>query len=322
MCTFAPMMKDNMEEMFPVVDEEGTVIGRATRGECHNGSRLLHPVVHLHVFNAQGDVFLQKRPEWKDIQPGKWDTAVGGHLDYGETPEEALPREVSEELGITTFTPTFIGKYVFESQRERELVYVYCTTYNGEIKPSKDELDGGRFWTMQEIRKAMGQQLLTPNFEREFQRFFLEKIERYRLLTEQIRSLTAGETDGVAVMANVCAAIHETMGFFWTGFYRVKNGELLLGPFQGPVACMHIGFGRGVCGTAWKQCETIVVPDVEQFPGHIACSSLSRSEIVVPVLSKDGEVLAVLDIDSKELSTFDDIDRHYLEGICRMIVMT
>ena len=322
MCTFAPMMKDNMEEMFPVVDEEGTVIGRATRGECHNGSRLLHPVVHLHVFNAQGDVFLQKRPEWKDIQPGKWDTAVGGHLDYGETPEEALPREVSEELGITTFTPTFIGKYVFESQRERELVYVYCTTYNGEIKPSKDELDGGRFWTMQEIRKAMGQQLLTPNFEREFQRFFLEKIERYRLLTEQIRSLTAGETDGVAVMANVCAAIHETMGFFWTGFYRVKNGELLLGPFQGPVACMHIGFGRGVCGTAWKQCETIVVPDVEQFPGHIACSSLSRSEIVVPVLSKDGEVLAVLDIDSKELSTFDDVDRHYLQGIRRMIVMT
>ena len=171
MCTFAPMMKDNMEEMFPVVDEEGTVIGRATRGECHNGSRLLHPVVHLHVFNARGDVFLQKRPEWKDIQPGKWDTAVGGHLDYGETPEEALPREVSEELGITTFTPTFIGKYVFESQRERELVYVYCTTYNGEIKPSKDELDGGRFWTMQEIHEAMGKGILTPNFEQEFQRF-------------------------------------------------------------------------------------------------------------------------------------------------------
>jgi putative methionine-R-sulfoxide reductase with GAF domain len=313
------MMKDNQEEMFPVVDEEGRVIGRATRGECHGGSRLLHPVVHLHVFNAQGDVFLQKRPEWKDIQPGKWDTAVGGHLDYGETPEEALPREVSEELGITTFTPTYIGKYVFESQRERELVYVYCTTYNGEINPSKDELDGGRFWTMQEIRKAMGQHLLTPNFEREFQRFFLEKIERYRLLTEQIRSLIDGETDSVAVMANVCAAIHETMGFFWTGFYRVKNGELLLGPFQGPVACMHIGFGRGVCGTAWKQRETIVVPDVEQFPGHIACSSLSRSEIVVPMLSKNGEVTAVLDIDSKELATFDDIDRHYLEGICRMM---
>ena len=145
-----------------------------------------------------------------------------------------------------------------------------------------------------------------------------DKIEKYRLLTEQIRALIDGETDDVAIMANVCAAIHETMGFFWTGFYRVKDGELVLGPFQGPVACMHIGFGRGVCGTAWKQRQTIVVPDVEQFPGHIACSSLSRSEIVVPVFSKDGEVVAVLDIDSMNLSTFDDTDRHYLEEICQL----
>ena len=312
-------MKDNQQEIFPIVDEEGTVIGKATRGECHSGSHLLHPVVHLHVFNSAGDVYLQKRPEWKDIQPGKWDTAVGGHLDYGETPEKALRREVGEELGITAFTPQFIGKYVFESQRERELVYVHRTTYDGKIQPSKDELDGGRFWTMQEIRDAIGQGVLTPYFEQEFQRFFLEKIEKYSLLTEQIRSLIEGETDGVAIMANVCAVIRETMGFFWTGFYRVKDGALVLGPFQGPVACMHIGFGRGVCGTAWKQRQTIVVPDVEQFPGHIACSSLSRSEIVVPVLSKDGEVLAVLDIDSKDLSTFDDTDRYYLEIICQLI---
>ncbi|MBP5340477.1 MAG: GAF domain-containing protein [Prevotella sp.] len=120
-------------------------------------------------------------------------------------------------------------------------------------------------------------------------------------------------------MANVCAAIYEAMGFWWTGFYRVQGNELILGPFQGPVACMHIGFGRGVCGTAWKQHQTIVVPDVEQFPGHIACSSLSRSEIVVPVFSAEGEVVAVLDIDSKELDAFDDIDRQYLEGICRII---
>ena len=136
--------------------------------------------------------------------------------------------------------------------------------------------------------------------------------------TEQIGSLIAGETDSVAMMANVCAAIQETMGFFWTGFYRVVGDELLLGPFQGPVACMHIGFGRGVCGTAWKQRETIVVPDVEQFPGHIACSSLSRSEIVVPVFDKAGEVVAVLDIDSKELATFDDTDREYLEKIVNL----
>lgn len=310
-------MKDNQQEIFPIVDEQGTVIGKATRGECHSGTRLLHPVVHLHVFNGQGDVYLQKRPEWKDIQPGKWDTAVGGHLDYGETPEEALCREVREELGMTDFTPSFIGKYVFESQRERELVYVHRTTYDGKIQPSTEELDGGRFWTMQEIREAMGQGVLTPNFESEFQRFFLGKIEKYRLLTEQIRALIEGETDSVAVMANVCAAIHEAMGFFWTGFYRAQGGELVLGPFQGPVACMHIGFGRGVCGTAWEQRQTIVVPDVEQFPGHIACSSLSRSEIVVPVFSQNGDVVAVLDIDSKELATFDDIDRQYLEGIVK-----
>ena len=147
----------------------------------------------------------------------------------------------------------------------------------------------------------------------------MDKNEKYRLLTKQISALIEGETDSVAVMANVCAAIHETMGFFWTGFYRVKGEELVLGPFQGPVACMRIKLGRGVCGTSWKQRETIVVPDVEQFPGHIACSSLSRSEIVVPVFSKDGEVQAVLDIDSKELATFDDTDRQYLEEICRMI---
>ena len=145
------------------------------------------------------------------------------------------------------------------------------------------------------------------------------KDEQYRLLTEQIQSLIDGETDTIAVMANVCAAIHETMGFFWTGFYRVVGRELVLGPFQGPVACMHIPFGRGVCGSAWEQKKTLVVPDVELFPGHIACSSLSRSEIVVPVFSSIGEVQAVLDIDSKELNTFDETDRRYLETICQLV---
>ena len=140
----------------------------------NNGSRLLHPVVHLHVFNSRGEVYLQRRPEWKDIQPGKWDTAVGGHLDYGETPEEALHREVREELGITDFTPKHIGQYVFDSRRERELVYVNSTRYDGEIHPSQEELDGGRFWTMDEIRDAIGKELLTPNFESEFQHFFLK----------------------------------------------------------------------------------------------------------------------------------------------------
>jgi isopentenyldiphosphate isomerase len=166
-------MKDNNQELFPLVNEEGHVIGKATRGECHNGSHLLHPVVHLHVFNSRGEVYLQKRPEWKDIQPGKWDTAVGGHIDYGETPEKALLREVREELGIEAFTPERVGMYVFESKRERELVYVHKTTYDGPVRPSAEELDGGRFWTIQEIRDSIGQQILTPNFESEFQRFFL-----------------------------------------------------------------------------------------------------------------------------------------------------
>jgi len=143
----------------------------------------------------------------------------------------------------------------------------------------------------------------------------MEKDEKYRLLTAQVKALVEGEDDEISLMANISAAIHETMGFFWTGFYIVKGNELRLGPFQGPVACMHIPFGRGVCGSAWQQAETIVVPDVEQFPGHIACSSLSRSEIVVPVFDRQHEVKAVLDIDSTELSTFDDTDRRWLEQI-------
>lgn len=145
------------------------------------------------------------------------------------------------------------------------------------------------------------------------------KAQKYQMLVSQIASLIEGETDQIAVMSNVVAAIHQEMKFWWTGFYRVVGDELLLGPFQGPVACMHIPFGRGVCGTAWQRQQTVVVPDVDQFPGHIACSSQSRSEIVVPVFSPDGKVTAVLDIDSENLATFDDVDRQYLEQICQMI---
>jgi GAF domain-containing protein len=141
------------------------------------------------------------------------------------------------------------------------------------------------------------------------------KEEQYKLLVSQIAALIEGEKDMIAVMSNVAAAIHQAMGFWWTGFYRVVDGELVLGPFQGPVACMHIPYGKGVCGTAWQREETVIVPDVEQFPGHIACSSASKSEIVVPVFGIDGKVTAVLDIDSDELATFDETDRKYLEEI-------
>lgn len=163
------MQSDNNEEMFPVVDEEGNIIAAATRGECHNGSKLLHPVIHLHVFNSKGELYLQKRPDWKDIQPGKWDTSVGGHIDLGESVDIALRRETQEELGITDFMPEKLTSYIFESTRERELVFVHKTIYDGEIHPS-DELNGGRFWSLEEIKENLGKEAFTPNFEGEIEK--------------------------------------------------------------------------------------------------------------------------------------------------------
>lgn len=162
---------DCMEEMLPLVDKDGNITGAATRGECHNGSMLLHPVVHLHVFNSKGELYLQKRPEWKTIQPGKWDTSVGGHIDLGEHVEQALRREAKEELGIEEFTPTALPQYTFQSECEQELVFPYKTVFDGQITPS-GETGGGRFWSMEEIRQAIGNGTLTPNFEQEFQKLF------------------------------------------------------------------------------------------------------------------------------------------------------
>ncbi|WP_448518082.1 GAF domain-containing protein [Rhodoflexus sp.] len=144
------------------------------------------------------------------------------------------------------------------------------------------------------------------------------KAEKYAALLPQIKALTETESDLTANLANIAAALKQGLGFFWVGFYLVKNNELVLGPFQGPIACTRIPFGRGVCGYAWQQAQTVIVPDIEQFPGHIACSSLSRSEIVVPVI-KNGEVLMVLDVDSTELNDYDDTDRQYLEELAHWI---
>ena len=141
------------------------------------------------------------------------------------------------------------------------------------------------------------------------------KAEKYQTLLPQIKSLIEGENDLIANLANISAALKETFGFFWVGFYLVKGEELVLGPFQGPIACTRIRKGKGVCGTAWREKRTLVISDVDAFPGHIACSSLSRSEIVVPLM-KEGEVWGVLDIDSELLGMFDEIDKEYLEQLC------
>jgi isopentenyldiphosphate isomerase len=168
------MKNSDPKEWFPVVDEDGNRIGEAMRSVCHDGkSMLLHPVVHLHLFNTRGELFLQKRAKTKDIQPGKWDTSVGGHVSPGETPDEALQREAREELGINNFIPDFLRKYIWESSRERELVNSYSTISDATPVINKDEIEKGRFWPLSEITENLGKNIFTPNFENEFKMLFL-----------------------------------------------------------------------------------------------------------------------------------------------------
>ena len=157
----------------------------------------------------------------------------------------------------------------------------------------------------------MSEQLILPTTT--------DRAELYTALAPQVRALLAEERDVIAAMANVCAALHQAFGWHWVGFYRVMGAELVLGPFQGPVACSRIGHGKGVCGTAWAKEQVLVVPDVEQFPGHIACSALSRSEIVVPVRDRSGRIAAVLDIDSTELAAFSEVDAQALDRLCALL---
>jgi isopentenyldiphosphate isomerase/intracellular septation protein A len=166
------------EEWFPIVSSEGRVTGKAPRSVCHNGSSmLLHPVVHLHFFNKSGELFLQKRAQTKDIQPGKWDTSVGGHIDLEETIEIALKREAKEELGLSGFEPVFLGRYVWESTREKELVYSFSTISDEIPVINKDEIEEGRFWSPKEIQEKIGKKIFTPNFENEFRMLFINTPE-------------------------------------------------------------------------------------------------------------------------------------------------
>lgn len=161
----------NETEYFPVIDEEGNVVGRATRKECHSGSMTLHAAVHLHVFNSAGDLYLQKRADWKDIQPGKWDTSVGGHVDFGESVEMALHREAREELGLTEIDGAErLLNYIWESPVEREMIYVHLIVLDEEPKPDQSEVVDGRFWKVEEIEENLGNDVFTPNFELDFQK--------------------------------------------------------------------------------------------------------------------------------------------------------
>lgn len=167
------MTIDNDEELLPRVDDQGNVIGCVKRGEAHDGSKILHPVVHLHLFNSKGELYLQLRPKWKSIQPNKWDTACGGHIEYGELVEDALKREVYEELGVSNFIPNLITKYVFDGKIDYEFVNVYSAVYDGIVTPSSTELAGGRFFSKQEIITKLGTNFFTPNFEQEYKTYIM-----------------------------------------------------------------------------------------------------------------------------------------------------
>lgn len=160
-----------MTEYFPVVTTEGDVVGQASRQDCHNGSHILHPVVHLHVFSSRGELYLQRRAMHKDLLPGYWDTAVGGHVIYSESIHQALLREVQEEIGITDFLPVHVETYRYDSTRESEMVHVYKTIYDGPFRWNDGEVMDGRFWSLSELRQALGQGMLTPNLEMELLRF-------------------------------------------------------------------------------------------------------------------------------------------------------
>ncbi len=158
------------EEMLPLIEPDGLVYGQATRAYCHSGARVLHPVVHLHLIDREGRIYLQKRSMTKDLLPGYWDTAVGGHVSYGELAVEALYREASEELGLTAFNPVELGTNIWETERDREFVFVYASVGHPDLHPDNDEVTEGRWWTQQELTGAIGQNLMTPNFEAEFAR--------------------------------------------------------------------------------------------------------------------------------------------------------
>ena len=327
-------------EYFDIVDEQGMPTGETVSRDMAHSEGILHRTAHVWIVRKkdQGyDILLQKRSMEKDSFPGQYDTSSAGHIPAGDEPLFSALRELKEELGIDAepeqlhYAGSFRIRYEKEFHRkmfrdnEVAWVYVYSGPVDlGSMVLQESELDEVRWFDLDEVWneiKTDRRRFCVPAEGLNVLKQYLRKKDGpdYAMLTGQLQALIETEPDYISVMSNASALLMDAMeAVNWAGFYLVKDGKLKVCPFQGKPACVLIDRGRGVCGTAWEADQTIVVPDVHDFPGHIACDSTSRSEIVIPVHQQDA-VAAVLDIDSPERNRFSEEDRKGLERFVKTL---